>query len=380
MKVDLSLTFITTQMGAFVRIKNFIIPCLFLAFALCFEMPLIASAIQSKTQKGQAHITESESHTKIHASDKSVLSYSELDLQEGEKVEIIQPSEKSVCVILIDSKHPTQIKGQLSCNGTVYLVNPKGIYVDKAGEMIGHSFYLIGSTALSENLAEHFSIANATGDVVNHGRIECTRKLHLIGRHVVNSGSLQTKGVLKVSDTQAGQQVSILHTGEMRAKSVQLDSSEGICELYGRIDTKNADDNQYGGKISILGRQIRLIGAYLDASGKFGGGVVTIGCKNSPNGFSKEAKRTSIDNSSLIDASSITYGPGGEVTVWSKELTAFDGEIHAKGGLKGGDGGLVLTSSKNEFGIYVGKVYVTAAFGQAGCWILAPLKSLKAQK
>jgi len=62
------------------------------------------------------------------------------------------------------------------------------------------------------------------------------------------------------------------------------------------------------------------------------------------------------------------------VIAGSKELTSFDGEIYAKGGLKGGDGGLVVTTSQNNLGIYVGKVHIEAIAGEAGCWLLDPLE------
>jgi len=56
-----------------------------------------------------------------------------------------------------------------------------------------------------------------------------------------------------------------------------LDAKEGICEIYGRIESKNSVDEQYGGSICVLGQHVRLIGAYLDVSGDFGGGSVNLG-------------------------------------------------------------------------------------------------------
>ncbi len=356
------------------RSKNFIIPIIFLVFALCMEVPLLSSVLNLQVIKGEVSVVEQGEVTKIYASDNSIITYNAFDIQAQEKIQIIQPSVDSTLVIQIDSNVPTEIKNNLSANGHVYIVNPHGIFIDKAARLEEGSFHLIGAELQTEDLIQNFNLAPSTGDIVNHGEIHSNNEVQLIGRHIVNSGTISATESIRITDTNAKDQLSILHTGHLKAKEVFLEAKEGICEIYGRIESKNSVDEQYGGSICILGQHVRLIGAYLDASGDFGGGVVNLGGEFAKKEKSFRAKRTSIDDTSIIDASAIVYGPGGEVIAESKELTSFDGEIYAKGGLKGGDGGLVVTTSQNHLGIYVGKVHIEAIAGEAGCWLLDPLE------
>lgn len=356
------------------RSRNFILPFIFLVFALCMEVPLISSSQNLQVMKGEVSIIEQGEVTKIYASDHSLITFNTFNIEKQQEVKIIQPSEASVLVIQIDSNHPTEIKNKLSANGHVYLVNPKGIFLDKTAQLETGSFHLIGAELLTEDVTKAFNVTPSSGDIVNHGSIDSEGEVHIIGRHFVNSGVISASKLIHVSRTNAKNQLSILHTGLLKSGEVLMESSDGICELYGRIEAKNAIENQYGGNICIVAKQIRLIGAYLDASGDFGGGVVNLGGHFERRGSIFKANRTSIDHSSLIDVSAVTYGPGGEVLVWSKELTSFDGEIYARGGQNGGDGGRVVTASQENLGIYVGKVDVEANFGEKGFWLLDPLE------
>lgn len=356
------------------RSKNFILPLIFLVFALCMEVPLISSAQNLQVIEGEVSVVEQGEITKIYASDHSLITFSTFTIEREQEVQIIQPSEDSVLVIQVDSHHPTEIKNKLSANGHVYIVNPKGIFLDKTAQLENGSFHLIGAELLTENVTKSFNVAPSTGDIINHGSIQSKGAVHIIGRHFVNSGVISASKLIHVSRTNAKNQLSILHTGVLKSAEVLIESQDGICELYGRIEVKNAIENQYGGNICILAKQIRLIGAYLDASGDFGGGIVNLGGNFERRGSIFRANRTSIDHSSLIDVSAVIYGSGGEVLAWSKELTSFDGEIYARGGQNGGDGGRVVTSSQDNFGIYVGKVHVEANFGEKGCWLLDPLE------
>ncbi|MCH9632439.1 MAG: hypothetical protein S4CHLAM6_07750 [Chlamydiae bacterium] len=354
------------------RSKNFIIPLMCLLFAFCLEMPLASSAMSFQTVKGSVSLVEQKEVTKIHASDNSVVEYSSFDVEEGKEIKVIQPSEDSILVIRVKSNQPTRIRSKLSANGKVYLFNPKGIFLDKEAQIEKGTFYFVGSELLTENVGSDLNILPTTGDVVNHGNINSMGEVHLIGRHVVNSGTINAIEKVKIAQTNAKDQLSILHTGTIQSKNVFIEARNGTCEIYGKIDSKNTVENQYGGNICILGQQVRLIGAYLDASGTFRGGQVNLGGDLEGKGPLFKATRTSVDDATVIDASAIEYGHGGEVVVWSEELTSFQGEIFARGGRKYGAGGRVETSSSNHLGIFSGRVNVGAACGEQGQWMLDP--------
>ncbi len=124
-----------------------------------------------------------------------------------------------------------------------------------------------------------------------------------------------------------------------------------------------------GGNINVLGHQIFLQKAMLNASGSSGGGQVQIGGGNRGNGSVVTADHTLVDSSSTILANALDKGDGGRVVLWSDDTSEFHGSISARGGPNGGDGGSAelfggkrLTTS--------GSVDLSALQGDAGTVLL----------
>ncbi|EKJ4637174.1 filamentous hemagglutinin, partial [Escherichia coli] len=65
-------------------------------------------------------------------------------------------------------------------------------------------------------------------------------------------------------------------------------------------------------------------------------------------------------------------GNGGTAVLWSESFTNFRGQISAKGGENGGNGGQVETSSHGNLQAF-GSVSASAKKGKAGNWLLDPL-------
>ena len=59
------------------------------------------------------------------------------------------------------------------------------------------------------------------------------------------------------------------------------------------------------------------------------------------------ASRTYVGPDSTIKADATENGDGGKVIVWSDEITGFYGDISARGGAEGGNGGFVEVSGKD---------------------------------
>ena len=74
-----------------------------------------------------------------------------------------------------------------------------------------------------------------------------------------------------------------------------------------------------------------------------------------------------IESDVTIDASAVKNGDGGKVIVWSDDSASFSGEIKARGGVDGGDGGFVETSAKDLL-IITGSVNAGADNGSSGQW------------
>lgn len=126
-----------------------------------------------------------------------------------------------------------------------------------------------------------------------------------------------------------------------------------------------------GGAIDITGAEIRLAGAALDASGRDGGGTIRVGGDYQGGGALPRARTTSVDASTRISANALEAGDGGRVIVWSDEMTSFAGEIAARGGPSGGDGGFAEVSGKQQL-VFAGEADLRAPGGAVGTLLLDP--------
>ena len=120
----------------------------------------------------------------------------------------------------------------------------------------------------------------------------------------------------------------------------------------------------------MLGDEINVAGATIDASGTSGGDV-RIGGDVQGGGDLQTADVTFVDADSVIRADAEEQGDGGDVVVWADGRTGFFGEISARGGDEGGDGGFVEVSGLEGLAAY-GAIDVSAPNGQAGSVLFDP--------
>ncbi|WP_432812383.1 CHAT domain-containing protein [Pantanalinema sp. GBBB05] len=156
---------------------------------------------------------------------------------------------------------------------------------------------------------------------------------------------------------------TILLTGS----NTRISATTGTAIVSGRLATTSS----IGGNVTILGNQIALSSAVLDASGTNGGGRIHIGGDYQGQGLIPNADQTFISHDSVLRADATTTGNGGQVIVWSEQATRFDGTITARGGAISGNGGFVETSAKGNLTV-LGHVDASASNGLAGSWLLDP--------
>jgi filamentous hemagglutinin family protein len=161
----------------------------------------------------------------------------------------------------------------------------------------------------------------------------------------------------------------------------------GTVEVSGRIDASAPESlalaaspvpqerPQSGGAIEITGADVRLAGAALDAGGRDGGGLIRVGGDLKGGGELPRAATTSVDTATRISADAHRRGGGGRVIVWSDEFTTFDGQISARGGPEGGDGGFAEVSGRQRLA-FAGGVDLRAPEGLAGTLLLDPFDIL----
>lgn len=129
-----------------------------------------------------------------------------------------------------------------------------------------------------------------------------------------------------------------------------------------------------GGTVQVLGHQIQLVDqASVDVSGAGGGGTALIGGDYQGQGPIFTAQSTQVGPGVEILANALGSGDGGTVVVWADGVTTFAGRIAARGGLQGGDGGLVETSGLGSLTLGSSAVVDTQAIaGHMGTWLLDP--------
>jgi filamentous hemagglutinin family protein len=168
--------------------------------------------------------------------------------------------------------------------------------------------------------------------------------------------------------------------------SVKIDSQDTTI-VQGKVDVTAPSAAAKGGKVELLGERVGLLdGAKVDASGGAGGGTVLAGGDylggRAPSADLKDlakqetepvknAKATVMADTAEIKADATVNGDGGKIILWSDEYTGFYGDLFARGGVQGGDGGFIETSSKDNLQAF-GSANASSVSGSRGMWLLDP--------
>jgi filamentous hemagglutinin family protein len=363
--------------------------------------------------------------------DRAVIDWKSFDIAPGETTTFHQPSASSAILNRIHDQNPSQIFGSLSANGIVALVNPNGMVFGQGSRVdvgsliatttdIPNERFLSGQSLLFGQPGEtDAAIVNQGGISVKEGGLAA-----LVAPQVTNAGVIEAKmgrvalgageiftvdlygdGLVALAASDRLREAAVEQTGEIRAAggtvllttaearrvmdrtvnmnglvevssltseggSIVLHAAEGTASVGGALHADSATSR--GGRLQVTGRHVKVgAGAVLSATGGSGGGDIKIGGDYLGGGATPRAKTTRIETGATIDVSATGTGTGGRVIAWSDERTEFRGLIRAKGGLLGGDGGFVETSSK-EVLVAHGLVDAGSPHGKGGEWLLDP--------
>ncbi len=121
------------------------------------------------------------------------------------------------------------------------------------------------------------------------------------------------------------------------------------------------------GAITVVGGQVALVNAHLDASGPSGGSI-RIGGDWQGLGTLPRSQFTFADATSTLSADAIAGGNGGTIVLWAEDTTRVQSVISARGDR----GGQVETSGQRSLDVTGARVDASGSRGGAGIWLLDP--------
>ena len=104
-----------------------------------------------------------------------------------------------------------------------------------------------------------------------------------------------------------------------------------------------------------------------------GGGTVLVGGNFHGAGPEQNASATYVGPGASINADATGNGDGGNIAIWSQDVTRVYGSVSARGGAGGGNGGFVETSSHNQLEVGGLRLDLRAPHGQGGNWLIDPI-------
>jgi filamentous hemagglutinin family protein len=381
----------------------------------------LANPTGSQIVAGQVGIVASPNRLLITNSPGAIINWQTFSIMPGELTQFIQQSSASTVLNRITGQNPSQILGALQSNGKVFLVNPNGIVfgagarVDVNG-LVASTLNVSNADFLAGKL--NFSSTGKAGDISNHGAITTPSggQVYLIASNVTNDGIIASpNGDVMLA---AGHSVSLadsndpdvrvvvsapgdraLNVGKVVAQSGRIGIYGALIDQLGLVSADSAAIGESGkiifkssgdtllgadsvttatgagtgGTIAVLGDRVGLTAnASVDASGEHGGGSILVGGgAHGTDPAIQNAALTYIGPLAQIKADALQSGDGGNVVVWSNRQTQMYGDISARGGATGGNGGFVETSSRNLLD-FRGLVDMRAARGSSGTLLLDP--------
>ncbi|MCD8505598.1 MAG: filamentous hemagglutinin N-terminal domain-containing protein [Burkholderiaceae bacterium] len=373
---------------------------------------------------GSAQINQSGNVMNIDQStQKAIINWQEFNVGKDATVNFNQPGARSATLNRVLDSNPSQIFGRIVAPGQVILINPNGAYfapsasVDVGG-LIATTHELADKDFLEGNYA--FKRNGASGNIINDGELKAKLDgyIALMAPEVRNQGVIVAeRGTVALAsgehiqldfgtgnklqgitvteqdfDAQIENRHAIIAEGGLVILSARATAElrASVIKNSGQIVASAGANTvtQKGGRIVLEGNDIEVTeGSELIATGPKGGGEILVGGDwqgganeerrvfEDPNKI-HQATKVTVQANTTIDVSATDNGDGGTVVVWSDitnpdAVTTVQGEILAKGGENGGDGGQIETSGAvlTVDGL---RVDAGSPSGRAGLWLLDP--------
>ena len=428
----------STSAGGKLGCQGFALRALGLSLMVGFATTTFALPTAGVVTSGSATITSSGAGSLLitQSSQNAILNWQSFNIGAAESVRFAQPSSNSVAINRVLGSDPSQILGNLSANGKVFLVNPNGILFGK-----GASVNVGGLVASALDLTEadlttgRYRFGGTGGEVTNLGSIyaEPGGSVALLGARVGNAGTISANlgsvaiaagnaatvdvpidGLIQVTiDKSAAHALAsnggliqadggavfitahakdalldtvVNNQGIVQANSVGyrngrivLDGGDsGLVNVGGSLRTTGTTPSTSGGTIVASGDKILVADhAQLVATGASGGGGIYVG--GGWQGSDPDIRQASgvyVAQSATLDASATVDGNGGTVVAWSDVHNPLSAtRVYGSLIARGGaDGGdgWRIETSGHWLDVTGLRADAAAPRGNGGMWLLDP--------
>jgi filamentous hemagglutinin family protein len=263
---------------------------------------------------GSASISQSGAAMTVQqGTNRAAIEWNTFNVGQDARVNFVQPSASSVVLNRVLDSRPSEIFGNISANGQVFLVNPAGMYfsptaqVDVGGLVatthdLSTSDFMAGSSTFQRN--------GASGAVINAGNLKATLGgyIALLAPEVRNEGVIVAQ--LGTAALAAGETITLNISGGRTLASITVTPSQ-IASL---VENKNLVQAP-GGLIILSAR----------AANALQGAVVNSGTLEATgmamrNGRIVLEAGTRIDNSGAVRADAGPDGPAGVITLDAPDI------------------------------------------------------------
>lgn len=360
----------------------------------------------------------------IESGKRAIVDWNSFSISNQEVVRFLQPDAKSAILNRVSGFSQSKINGSLLANGQVFLINPNGVVIGPGGVIQAAAFIASTSHLLDEDFLQGKEMSFkgiSDSSIVNLGKIIASDgDILFIGSRILNEGELQAKeGIVGLAcgreilvrpegkerifvkvpitfeETPQEEEGFLLdQSGTIEALSLELKSNtenyvkairhSGKAEAFSIMEEGGSvylvaeggssvfSGDIKGREVQVLGKEVFLEKGTISTSSENKGGTVLIG--GDYQGSHPEilnAINTYVGPDVTIDANAFVSGDGGKVIIWGDEAAYFYGNVHARGGIFGGDGGFIEVSGNYlDFNGFADR---SAPQGNPGTLLLDPI-------
>jgi len=330
------------------------------AVAACFAFPgtVLAMPTGPTVANGQASISQAGNVLTVRNSSGAIINWQGFSIGAGETARFLQPSASSAVLNRVIGQDPSQILGQLSSNGRVFLINPNGIVFGQGaqinvGGLVASTLNLSDQDFLAGKL--RFTGGNGAGGIENQGLLQAAKggAIYLVAPTVENRGIIRAPSgdillaageSVRVADVRtpdlwveitAGKGEA-LNLGQLLAGAGNIGMFAGRISQSGVISANTASRDAQGRIVLRAVDQVELTaGSRTEAAGVRGGSVQV----QATAGDALVSGQVSADGSAA---------KGGNVQILGQRVALLDGARVSADGQTGGGQVLVGGDFRGE--------------------------------